>query len=150
MGETDIDRGVWADRVLGGITVREWVNRYLRTMTHLKPKTRVGYDSPLNATILPVLDDVPFGKPYPIIVQEWLESEPVILTHDQVSALVASCRHRMNRRSRPPRYGGLRIGEALAVWRNCVDLLGRRITVRESVSDANGQPSFQSPKAHQQ
>jgi hypothetical protein len=48
-----------------------------------------GYDSLLNATILPVLDDVPIGKLHPIIVQEWLESEPVIPTHDQVSALVA-------------------------------------------------------------
>jgi hypothetical protein len=36
------------------------------------------------------------------------------------------------------------------VRRNFVDPLARRITVRESLSDANGQPSFQSPKARQQ
>jgi integrase len=195
--ETDIDRGVWADPVLGRITVREWANRYLPTMTHLKPKTRAGYDSLLKATILPVLGDVPLGKLRPIIVQEWLaglttrglspsrarqayrllsqllaaaedsglvvsnpcrrirlprlsESEPVILTHDQVSALVASCPAQYEPLVEGLAYGGLRIGEALALRRNCVDLLGRRIIVRESLSDANGQLSFQSPKTHQQ
>jgi integrase len=47
-------------------------------------------------------------------------------------------------------YSGLRIGEALALRRESVDLLGGRLIVRESLSEANGQITFQTPKNHQQ
>ena len=85
-----------------------------------------------------------------ILLPRLSESEPVILTHDQVSALVASCPAQYEPLVEVLAYGGLRIGEAQALRRNCVDLLERRIIVWESLSDANGQLSFQSPKTHQQ
>lgn len=195
--ETDIDRGAWTDPRLGQVTIREWTERCLPTMTHLKPKTTAGYASLVHATILPVLGDVPLGRLRPIVVQEWVaglttrglsasrvrqacrllsqllataedsgliasnpcsrirlprlvESEPVILTHEQVATLVASCPAPYRPLVEVLAYGGLRIGEAFALRRSSVDPLGRRIVVRESLSDANGQLTFQLPKTHQQ
>jgi integrase len=78
------------------------------------------------------------------------ESEPVILSHRQVAALVAGCPPPYRPLLEVLAYGGLRVGEAFALRRRSVDLPGRRIVVRESLSDANGQLTFQLPKTHQQ
>jgi len=78
------------------------------------------------------------------------ESEPVILSHQEVAALVAGCPPPYGQLLEVLAYGGLRVGEAFALRRRSVDLPGRRIVVRESLSDANGQLTFQLPKTHQQ
>jgi len=46
-------------------------------------------------------------------------------------------------------YGGLRIGEALALRRRHVDVLGCKLVVAESLTEVDGQFSFGSTKAHQ-
>lgn len=46
-------------------------------------------------------------------------------------------------------YCGLRIGEAFALRRRCVDELGRRLLVEESQSEAGGRHSFGPTKTHQ-
>jgi integrase len=78
------------------------------------------------------------------------EHEPNILTREQVAALAAACRPPYDLLVEVLAYSGLRIGEALALRRESVDLLGGRLIVRESLSEANGQITFQTPKNHQQ
>lgn len=78
------------------------------------------------------------------------EHEPNILTREQVAALAAACRAPYDLLVEVLAYSGLRIGEALALRRESVDLLGGRLVVRESLSEANGQITFQTPKNHQQ
>jgi hypothetical protein len=70
--ETDQGRGRWVDHRLGRGTVQEWAARYLATTTHLKPKTRLGYDSLTRTCILPVLGQTPVGDLRPIDVREWV------------------------------------------------------------------------------
>ena len=68
--ESDLDRGVLLDHRLGRVTVGEWAG-FMPTTAHLKPKTRASYASLLNATILPVLGDLPLGGLRPLDIQEW-------------------------------------------------------------------------------
>ncbi len=96
------------------------------------------------------------------------EHEPTILTIAQVEALVANLRNGCpptgkDRRSCQPirpnpalalvvellAYGGVRIGEALALRRRHVDVLGCRLVVAESLTEIDGQFSFGSTKTHQ-
>lgn len=77
------------------------------------------------------------------------EHEPNILTREQVAALASACRPPYDLLVEVLAYSGLRIGEALALRRESVDLLGGRLIVRESLSEANGQITFQTPKNHQ-
>jgi integrase len=70
--ETDQQRGKWVDHTLGRGTLDEWAARYLATTTHLKPKTRLGYDSLTRTCILPVLGQMPVGDLRPIHVREWV------------------------------------------------------------------------------
>jgi integrase len=77
------------------------------------------------------------------------QTEPRILTPTQVAALSAAVK--------PPygvlvdllAYCGLRIGEAFALRRRCVDELGRRLLVEESLSETGGRHSFGPTKTHQ-
>ncbi len=46
-------------------------------------------------------------------------------------------------------YCGLRWGEAAALRSRRVDLMRRRLTIREAVADVNGRLSFDTPKYHQ-
>ncbi len=78
------------------------------------------------------------------------EHEPNILTREQVATLAAACRPPYDLLVEVLAYSGLRIGEALALRRESVDPLGGRLIVRESLSEANGQITFQAPKNHQQ
>jgi integrase len=71
------------------------------------------------------------------------DHEPNILTKEQVAALAAACRPPYDLLVEVLAYSGLRIGEALALRRESVDLLGGRLIVRESLSEANGQITFQ-------
>ena len=67
-----------------------------------------------------------------------------------MSALAAACRPPYDLLVEVLAYSGLRVGEALALRRESVDLLGGRLLVRESLSEASGQITFQTPKNHQQ
>lgn len=77
------------------------------------------------------------------------QTEPRILTPAQVAALREVIK--------PPyallvdllAYGGLRIGEAFALRRRCVDELDRRLIVEESLSETGGRHSFGPTKTHQ-
>lgn len=60
--ETDKSRGTWTDPQLAQITFAEWSGQWLRTTTHLKPKTRAGYESTLRTHLLPAFGPVPIGK----------------------------------------------------------------------------------------
>lgn len=96
------------------------------------------------------------------------EHEPTILTVDQVESLVANLRYgsepcgRDRSSCQPIRpdpalasivevlaYGSLRIGEALALRRRHVDVLGCKLVVAESLTEVDGQFSFGSTKTHQ-
>ncbi|KAB1094827.1 site-specific integrase [Micromonospora aurantiaca] len=77
------------------------------------------------------------------------ESDPAILTVAQVDKLAAVC-------DVPDRvlvlllaYGGLRIGEALALRRRHVDIRAGRVTVAQAVTQVPGGPVIDTPKNHQ-
>jgi len=74
---------------------------------------------------------------------------PKVITRDQARAIVLAA---------PAPYGallevlawcGLRLGEAFALRRRSVDLDAGLLTISESLSDANGSLSFETPKTHQ-
>lgn len=77
------------------------------------------------------------------------QTEPVILAPQDVE--------RLREAVRPPfgllvdllAYGGLRIGEAFALRRRCVDLTHHQLTVEESLSETSGRHSFGPTKTHQ-
>lgn len=132
------------------IDVQEWVSAL--TARGLSP-SRVRQAYRLLSQILSAAEDSALISANPcrrIRLPRLQQAEPVILTHEEVTSLVACCPPPYEPLVQVLAYGGLRIGEALALRRNCVDLAGRRIIVRQSLSDANGQLSFQPPKAHQQ
>jgi hypothetical protein len=51
--ETDKARGDYVDPRAGRVTVTQWAVGWIATTTHLKPKTREGYESLLRRHILP-------------------------------------------------------------------------------------------------
>jgi integrase len=96
------------------------------------------------------------------------EHDPTILTVVQVEIFVAHLRNgapprgKDRSRAQPIRpnpslalivevlaYGGLRIGEALALRRRHVDILGCKLIVAESLTEINGEFSFGPTKTHQ-
>jgi integrase len=60
--ETDKARGTWTDPALAQIAFADWSDQWLRTTTHLKPKTRAGYESTLRTHLLPAFGPLPIGK----------------------------------------------------------------------------------------
>lgn len=60
--EADKARGTWTDPALAQITFADWSDQWLRTTTHLKPKTRAGYESTLRTHLLPAFGPVAIGK----------------------------------------------------------------------------------------
>lgn len=72
--EVDKARGSWVDPTLGRVSFGEWSERWLRTTTHLKPKTRSGYESMLRARLLPAFEPVAISDIRPIDVREWMSS----------------------------------------------------------------------------
>lgn len=77
-------------------------------------------------------------------------SDPRILTPDQVAELSDAMRPPFGLLVDLLAYGGLRIGEAFALRRSCVDLAERRLLIRESLSETAGHLSFGPTKTHQQ
>lgn len=53
--ETDKARGDWMDPRLAKITFKEWADEWLKQLSHLKPKTRLSYETSLRCHVLPVL-----------------------------------------------------------------------------------------------
>ncbi len=49
--ETDKGRGEWIDPRLGKTTVEEWAQGWLQRLAHVRPKTRVGYESLLRRRV---------------------------------------------------------------------------------------------------
>ena len=96
------------------------------------------------------------------------ETEPTILTVADVEKLIAHLRDGAGPRGKdrssaqpiPPNpslalliellaYGGLRIGEALALRRRHIDLLGCKLIVAESLTEVDGKFTFGPTKNHQ-
>lgn len=68
----DLVRGDWTDPTLSKITVEEWAERWLRTKTHLKPKTLAGYQSNLQAHVIPIFDRYQLRHVDRMAVEEWM------------------------------------------------------------------------------
>lgn len=65
-------RGAWLDPRLSEVMLREWAERWLGTVVHLKPKTRAGYESLLRTLILPEFGSARLARIQPVHVREWL------------------------------------------------------------------------------
>jgi integrase len=57
--ETDKSRGDWLDPRLGRVTFGEWAEDWLAQLAHIKPKTRLDYESTLRRHVLPPLAGAP-------------------------------------------------------------------------------------------
>ena len=66
--ETDVVRGQYIDPQLGRISFGEFAREWFATTGHLRPKTRVGYESLLRTHLLPNFGDQPIGKVRPVDV----------------------------------------------------------------------------------
>lgn len=77
------------------------------------------------------------------------QTEPVILAPQDVARLRAVIRPPFGVLVDLLAYGGLRLGEAFALRRRCVDLRGRELTVEESLAETGGRLSFGPTKTHQ-
>jgi integrase len=76
-------------------------------------------------------------------------TEPRILAPEEVAQLAAAMRPPFGLLVELLAYGGLRIGEAFALRRECVDLNRHRLVIRESLSETAGHLSFGPTKTHQ-
>lgn len=74
------------------------------------------------------------------------EPAPRILTPAEVARLRESIREPYGVLVDLLAYGGLRIGELLALRRRSVDVLGRRLVVSQSLSEVAGQLTWEAPK----
>lgn len=77
------------------------------------------------------------------------QTEPVILAPKDVDRLRDAIRPPFGLLVDLLAYGGLRIGEAFALRRGCVDLTHHELTVEESLSETAGRHSFGPTKTHQ-
>ena len=74
-------------------------------------------------------------------------SEVVPLIPDEVQAIAGNVPERHRSLVMVPGYGGLRVGEAIALRRRSVDVAARELTISESASDVNGHIEFVTPKS---
>lgn len=65
-------RGSWTDPQLARIPFEDWADMWLRTASHLKPKTMLGYESLLRSRILPAFGPMPIGEIRPLDIRTWL------------------------------------------------------------------------------
>lgn len=70
--ETDKARGTWLEPSLALVPFGTVADEWLRTATHLKPKTRAGYESMLRSRLLPAFERAPIGEIRPADVRGWL------------------------------------------------------------------------------
>lgn len=132
------------------IAVREWVSELVAT--GLSP-SRVQQAYRLLSQMMDAAETSGLIALTPcrgISLPKMPETEPVILTPAQVEALAGKIRKPYDVLVLVLGFAGLRIGEAFALRRSSIDLLNRRLIVRESLSEANGKLTFEAPKSHQQ
>lgn len=70
--QADLIRGDWTDPRLSQTTLAEWAQRWLRTKTHLKPKTLAGYQSNLDVHVLPTFGRHQLRHIDRMAVEEWI------------------------------------------------------------------------------
>ena len=70
--EADKLRGEWTDPRLSKTTVAEWSERWLRTKTHLKPKTLAGYESNLRVHVLSTFGSYQLRHVDRMSIEEWV------------------------------------------------------------------------------
>lgn len=58
----EVGTGEWIDPKFGELTVGEWATAWMRNQLHLKPKTKVSYQSLLTSRLLPSLGHIPLGE----------------------------------------------------------------------------------------
>ncbi len=72
--ETDLLRGDWNDPRLTGVPLREWSDQWFETTAHLKPKTRVEYESNLRNHVLPFFGNQPIGAIDSLSVRQFVSA----------------------------------------------------------------------------
>lgn len=77
------------------------------------------------------------------------EPVPKVITREQARAIVVAAPEPYGALLEVLAWCGLRLGEAFALRRQSVHLGTGQLTISESLSDANGSLSFQTPKTHQ-
>lgn len=192
----DIARGEWIDPRATRTAVSSVAAMWLSSKVDLKPKTLAGYESMLNARILPRWGTVAVADVSRKAVQDWVGQliddglsaslirqckilfsgvmamavderlirenpvakvkvprpkprKPVFLTADQVQILVGSAEslHKpLGTHLLLMAYTGLRFGEAAALRRSSVDLLGKRLLVTENLVEVHGKLVLGTPK----
>ncbi|MGH3484753.1 MAG: tyrosine-type recombinase/integrase [Nocardioidaceae bacterium] len=70
--ELNMHAGRWADPRRGQISVEQWAAQWMRSATHLKPKTRVSYESLVRRLIVPRLGRTPLSDLRPMRIREWV------------------------------------------------------------------------------
>jgi integrase len=132
------------------ITVQEWISKL--TSRGLSP-SRIRQSYRLLSQIMAAAEDSALIATSPcrrVRLPRMPESEPRILSHGQVADIVSAAPQPYDLLLEILAYTGLRIGEAFALRRRSVDVLGGRLVVTESLSDVNGHLTFETPKSHQQ
>jgi integrase len=77
------------------------------------------------------------------------DTEPRILTVGEVERMSMAARSPHDLLIRLLAYAGLRVGEAFALRRRCVDVGRGLLRVTEALSEVSGHHSFDAPKTHQ-
>jgi hypothetical protein len=70
--ETDILRGEWVDPKHSQLTFEDWARSWLKSTVHLKPKTRIGYQSLLKSHVLPKFGDLRLDEIDRLEIQQWI------------------------------------------------------------------------------
>jgi len=70
--EIDILRGEWVDPKRTQLTFEEWARSWLKSTVHLKPKTRVGYESLLKSHVLPKFGGLRLDEIERLDIQQWI------------------------------------------------------------------------------
>jgi integrase len=78
------------------------------------------------------------------------QTEPHVMTVEEVERLIAAAPHPHDLMIQILAYAGLRIGEALALRRSCIDPDTGYLLVAETVTEVKGKLVFGTPKSHQQ
>lgn len=69
--DTDVARGQYVDAVLGRESFSDFSQEWFATTGHLKPKTRVGYESILRTHLVPTFGNRPIGSVRPVDVGQF-------------------------------------------------------------------------------
>jgi integrase len=70
--EAQKQRAEWINPELSATPFGEWAARWLATRSHLKPKTRAGYESLFRAWVLPAFGNTRLDRIEPMAVEAWI------------------------------------------------------------------------------